>query len=44
VIDAKAHKGKITISRPIFGAETLRIDGHDRTKLLDGLDRQVGAA
>ena len=44
VIDAKAHKGKVRIARPLLGAERLLIDGRDWTRLLDGLDRQVAAA
>jgi hypothetical protein len=43
VIDAKAHQGKIEIVRPWFGPEKLLIKGHDWTRLLDGLDRQVEA-
>jgi hypothetical protein len=43
VIDAKAHKGKVRIVRPVFGSEKLLINGRDWTKLLDGLDRQVTA-
>jgi hypothetical protein len=43
VIDAKAHKGKVRIVRPLFGSEKLLISGRDWTKLLDGLDRQVAA-
>jgi hypothetical protein len=43
VIDAKAHKGKVRIERPVFGSEKLLINGRDWTKLLDGLDRQVEA-
>jgi hypothetical protein len=43
VIDTKRHHGKIRIARPLFGSAQLRIAGRDRTKLIDGLDRQVGA-
>jgi hypothetical protein len=43
VIDAKHWKGKLKIARPLFGAEKLLINGRDRTKLIDGLDRQVEA-
>jgi hypothetical protein len=43
VIDAKAVKGKVRISRPLFGKPKLTIDGRNRTKLVDGLDRQVAA-
>jgi hypothetical protein len=41
VIDAKDIKGKIRIARPLFRNEKLLISGHNRTKLIDGLDRQV---
>lgn len=43
VIDAKALKGSVRINRPMFGKPQLMINGRDRTKLLDGLDRQVNA-
>jgi hypothetical protein len=43
VIDAKDHKGKVSISTPLFGSPKLRIAGRDQTALLAGLDRQVGA-
>jgi hypothetical protein len=43
VIDAKAIKGKVRIARPLFGKPRLMIAGRNRTKLIDGLDRQVGA-
>jgi hypothetical protein len=43
VIDAKAIRGKVHISRPLFGREKLLIAGRNRTKLIDGLDRQVAA-
>ena len=43
VTDAKAHKGKVRIARPVFGLEKLLINSRDRTRLLDGLDRQVEA-
>jgi len=42
VIDAKAHRGKVRIERPLTGLEKLLIGGRDRSKLLDGLDRQLG--
>ena len=41
VIDAKDIKGKVSIASPLFGAEKLLISGRNRTKLIDGLDRQV---
>jgi hypothetical protein len=43
VIDAKAHSGNVRIENPLFGSAKLRIAGRDRTKLIDGLDRQVAA-
>jgi Nuclease-related domain len=43
VIDTKAVKGKVHVARPLFGAEKLTVSGRDRTKLIDGLDRQVDA-
>jgi hypothetical protein len=41
VIDAKRYRGKIEVRRPPFGAAKLRIAGRDRTKLVEGLARQV---
>lgn len=41
VIDAKAINGKVRIARPLFRSERLLISGRNRTKLIDGLDRQV---
>ena len=41
VIDAKDIKGAVRVARPLFGAEKLLVSGRDRTKLIDGLDRQV---
>ena len=43
VIDAKAVKGRVEIHHPWFRAPELRIAGCDRTKYLDGLDRQTQA-
>jgi hypothetical protein len=43
VIDAKAIKGNVRIVRPLFGEPRLTIAGRNRTKLIDGLDRQVDA-
>jgi hypothetical protein len=43
IIDAKDWKGKVTVSTPLLGKPKLLIDGRDRTKLVDGLDRQVAA-
>jgi Nuclease-related domain len=41
VIDAKRYRGKIKVLKPLFGAQKLRIAGRDRTKLVDGLGKQV---
>jgi Nuclease-related domain len=43
VIDAKRYRGKIEVLNPLLGAPKLRIGGRDRTKLVDGLDKQVAA-
>jgi hypothetical protein len=43
VIDAKDIKGKVRVENPLFGAARLMISGRNRTKLVDGLDRQVAA-
>jgi hypothetical protein len=43
VIDAKAIKGKVRVAKPLFSAERLLIEGRNRTKLIDGLDRQISA-
>lgn len=41
VIDAKRYKGKVAISKPLFGHAKLTIAGRDKTKLTDGLATQV---
>jgi Nuclease-related domain len=41
VIDCKRYKGKVEIATPLFGKPKLKINGRDRTKLIDGLDKQV---
>ena len=41
MIDAKAIGGKVVIDNPLFRPAKLRIQGRDRTKLIEGLDRQV---
>ncbi len=41
VIDAKNINGKVRVANPLFGAVRLLVAGRDRTKLIDGLDRQV---
>jgi hypothetical protein len=43
VVDAKAIKGKVRVQRTLFGKPKLRVSERDRTKLIDGLDRQVHA-
>jgi Nuclease-related domain len=43
VIDAKNISGKVHVSRPLFGAAKLLVNGRNRSKLVDGLDRQVMA-
>jgi hypothetical protein len=43
VIDAKAHKGKVSIATPLIGKPRLTIAGRESSALLDGLDRQVAA-
>ena len=41
VIDAKRYRGKAEIRKQWFGDARLFIDGRDRSKLADGLARQV---
>jgi hypothetical protein len=43
VIDSKDISGKVRVSRPLFGASKLLVKGRNRSKLVDGLDRQVAA-
>lgn len=43
VIDAKGHRGKVRVRTPLFGPQQLLIAGRERTKLIDGLERQVAA-
>ena len=43
VIDAKNVKGRVEVSSPLFGAAKLKIGGYNRTKFIEGLDRQVAA-
>jgi nuclease-like protein len=40
VIDAKRYRGKIEIRKPFFGDPRLFIAGRDKTKLVEGLERQ----
>jgi hypothetical protein len=41
VIDTKRYKGKVQISKPLFGKPTLTIAGRYKTNLVDGLAKQV---
>ncbi len=41
VIDAKRYKGKIEVRKPFFGDAVLVINGRKRTKLVEGIHRQV---
>lgn len=43
VIDTKDWGGTIRVESPLFGTPKLVVGGRDRTKLVDGLDRQVAA-
>ena len=43
VIDAKAIRGAVRVDQPWFGQPKLLVNGRDKTKLIDGLDRQVNA-
>ena len=43
VIDAKRYKGKIEVRSPFFGDAKLMIRGRDKTKLVEGLERQAQA-
>lgn len=40
VIDAKRYKGKIEVRKPFFGDPKLFVRGRDKTKLVEGLERQ----
>jgi hypothetical protein len=41
VIDSKRYKGQVEISKPLFGRPRLTISGRDKTKLVEGLAKQV---
>lgn len=41
VIDTKRHRGKVDVDKPLFGQPKLRVRGHDRTPLVNGVLRQV---
>jgi hypothetical protein len=43
VIDTKRYKGRVEVSKPLFGSPRLLIAGRDKTSLVDGLARQVSA-
>jgi hypothetical protein len=43
VIDAKRYKGKIEVRKPFLGDPRLFISGRNKTKLVEGLDRQRDA-
>jgi len=43
VIDAKQYSGEVRVLDGMFGGPKLLIGGRDRTRLVDGLDRQVSA-
>jgi hypothetical protein len=43
VIDTKAIRGRVRVSRPLFGRARLLVKGRDRTQLINGLGRQVAA-
>jgi hypothetical protein len=43
VIDTKRYRGTIKVRKPLIGSPKLKIAGRDRTKLLDGLAKQVAA-
>ena len=43
VIDAKRYTGKIEVRKPLIGDPKLVIRGRDKTKLVEGLKRQVEA-
>lgn len=41
VIDAKKYKGRVEVRKPLLGQAKLLINGRDKSKLADGLARQV---
>ena len=41
VIDAKKYNGKVEVRNPLFGQAKLLINGRDKSKLADGLAKQV---
>jgi Nuclease-related domain len=43
VIDAKRYTGKVSVSKPLLGEAMLMVGGRNRSRLADGLERQVHA-
>lgn len=43
VVDTKRYAGKVRVVKPLLGTARLEIAGRDRTKLVDGLAKQVEA-
>lgn len=43
VIDTKAIRGRVRVSRPLLGSARLLVKGRDRVHLVNALDRQVAA-
>lgn len=43
VIDAKRYRGKASVKTPLLGKPSLRINGRDETRLVDGVCRQAAA-
>lgn len=43
VIDAKKYKGKVEVRTPLFDKPTLIVNRRDKSKLADGLAKQVAA-
>lgn len=41
VIDTKRYKGKVAVVDPLFGQAKLTIAGRDRSRLVEGLAKQV---
>lgn len=41
VIDTKRYKGKVAVVKPLFGRAKLTIAGRDKSRLVDGLAKQV---
>ena len=41
VIDTKRYRGKVAVVKPLFGRAKLTIAGRDKSRLVDGLAKQV---